>query len=342
MNSSLTRDQKHVETARIVGSWVACFLVATSWEVTYRILVEYPQWNQWDSFSYMGRNIAFAVACSLILATVHWVLLAVSARIDKVRSVFRILLWPEFGIATATLLGMVIWVLRYRLPLQSYPFSVQLTAALLITAVAYSASMLLARLVQRYILSRISRSYLIKTIVALAFGPIVIVFIVQSIRSSDHKALNRPDNSATHIVLISVDTLRRDFLGTYGSQYVQTPVIDQIASEGVRFDNAVCPMPLTGPSHMSMLTGLSPLLHGVLNNGFLLSKKIPTLTSLLRKEGFRTGGFVSGWPLQIQNSRLHPGFQKYDDNIAWIDYFDGAYCGRFVSKYVKKDLAKGA
>ncbi|MCI0414938.1 sulfatase-like hydrolase/transferase [bacterium] len=342
MNFSVVKDRRRVEPGTILGSWVACFFVATSWEVAFRILVEYSQWNQWDSLSYMGRNVAFAVACSLILGTFHWALLALSGRIEKVRSAFRVLLWPEFGIATATLLGMVIWVLRYRLPLQSYPFIIQLIVALLITAAAYYTCMRLARLVHRYVLSRLSRSFLIKIIAGLAFGPIVIVFLVQWVRSSNHLALNRPDNSATRIVLISVDTLRCDFLSTYGSPHVRTPVIDQIATEGARFDNAVCPMPLTGPSHMSMLTGLSPLIHGVFMNGFLLPKKIPTLTSILRKEGFRTGGFISGWPLQIQNSRLHPGFQKYDDNIAWIDYFGGAYSGRFVSKYFKKDLSKGA
>src|ERR1700736_2762547 len=83
------------------------------------------------------------------------------------------------------------------------------------------------------------------------------------------------------VIVISVDTLRADHLPAYGYRQVETPAIDALARDSVRFENAYCAVPLTLPSHAVILTGLLPYQNGVRDNiGFRLSEKTPTLASL--------------------------------------------------------------
>jgi arylsulfatase A-like enzyme len=58
-----------------------------------------------------------------------------------------------------------------------------------------------------------------------------------------------------HIVLISMDTTRSDYLSCYGYPHKTTPNIDAVAAEAVRFEHVIAPIPLTLPSHSTMMTG---------------------------------------------------------------------------------------
>ncbi|HEY4491094.1 MAG TPA: sulfatase-like hydrolase/transferase, partial [Acidobacteriota bacterium] len=81
-----------------------------------------------------------------------------------------------------------------------------------------------------------------------------------------------PSFPNANVLLITIDTIRPDRLSCYGSSN-QTPNIDAIAREGLLFENAFCQVPLTFPSHTSILTGLFPLRHGVHQNGLELFDK---------------------------------------------------------------------
>ncbi|GAF82716.1 unnamed protein product, partial [marine sediment metagenome] len=70
-----------------------------------------------------------------------------------------------------------------------------------------------------------------------------------------------------NVVLITLDTLRSDHVGCYGYRGVKTPALDALAASGVRFADAVTPVPTTLPAHASILTGEYPPRHGVRNNG---------------------------------------------------------------------------
>jgi arylsulfatase A-like enzyme len=97
-----------------------------------------------------------------------------------------------------------------------------------------------------------------------------------------------------NIVLITVDTLRADALGLYaGGKARRTPNIDGLGREGVVFDNAVCPMPQTRPSHFSILTSQYPREHGVVNNAIALPDGATTLAEVLKSSGWETAGFVA-------------------------------------------------
>ncbi len=134
---------------------------------------------------------------------------------------------------------------------------------------------------------------------------------VQSARSN-----RRPEpKEAPSVVLITLDTFRRDAMGAYGDGPSATPRLDQLASEGILFLDAVTPMPETAPSHASMLTGLHPLRHHVLSNGHHLSTAHETLPQVLAGEGWATGAFGSSFAVDARTG-LDRGFQSYDDALA--------------------------
>lgn len=117
------------------------------------------------------------------------------------------------------------------------------------------------------------------------------------------------------VVLISVDTLRADHLPPYGYTGVETPAIDALARDSIRFENAYSHVPLTLPSHAVLLTGLLPYENGVRDNmGFRLAESHPTLATLLRAEGYATGAAVSSYVLRSDRG-LSSGFDHYDDQM---------------------------
>ena len=119
-----------------------------------------------------------------------------------------------------------------------------------------------------------------------------------------------------NVLLISIDTLRADVVGAYGGTEAGTPTIDALARGGVLFERAVAHVPMTLPSHASMLTSLIPPSHGVRDNGtFVLADRHETLTELLHESGYRTGAFVGAFVLD-SNFGLDQGFDVYDDDLA--------------------------
>ncbi len=119
--------------------------------------------------------------------------------------------------------------------------------------------------------------------------------------------------AAQNILIVSVDTLRADRVGVYGYQKGKTPAMDSLAKRGVIFKNTVSPTPFTLPSHISLMTGLIPPVHGVQDNGgFYLNNNIVTLAELLKAKGYKTGAFVGAFPLDSRFG-LNQGFDFYDD-----------------------------
>ncbi len=128
--------------------------------------------------------------------------------------------------------------------------------------------------------------------------------------------LQTQPSSHPNLLLVSIDTVRADHVGCYGYKLIQTPYIDLLASEGVRFNTAVSQVPLTLPSHCTILTGTYPAYHGVRDNvGYRLSESKTTLAKILKGQGYQTAAFIGAYVL---NSRfgLGQGFDEYDDRIA--------------------------
>ena len=122
-----------------------------------------------------------------------------------------------------------------------------------------------------------------------------------------------------NVLLITLDTTRADRLGCYGYSAAKTPVLDRLAQQGVLFERAYAPVPLTLPSHASMLTGLYPPEHGLRNNGQgALPSGLPTLATELQAAGYETGAFVAAFVLDHKFG-LQRGFETYNDDLSTAD-----------------------
>jgi choline-sulfatase len=123
-----------------------------------------------------------------------------------------------------------------------------------------------------------------------------------------------PDASALNILLITLDTTRADHLGCYGYSPAKTPNLDRLAGEGIRFARVYCQSPMTLPSHVSILSGLYPVAHGVRNNGHVLPAGIRSLVEILKGRGYTTAAFVSSFSVDSRFG-LDRGFDVYDDTF---------------------------
>lgn len=92
-----------------------------------------------------------------------------------------------------------------------------------------------------------------------------------------------------NVVLVTLDTTRADRLGAYGRANAGTPNLDRLAASGVRFADAWSVVPITLPAHLSMMTGCTPVTHGVRDNGGTkYDGRIPTLATRFAANGYRT------------------------------------------------------
>lgn len=145
------------------------------------------------------------------------------------------------------------------------------------------------------------------------------------------------------VVLISIDTCRADYLGCYGYSRPTTPNIDKLSEQAVLFENVVSPLPITLPSHCSIMTGTIPPYHGVRNNSdYKLAESNLTLAEVLRENAFATGAIVSAFVLDAQFG-LDQGFDSYNDsfdepvrNLLYFSERRGAEASRFAGQWLEK------
>ena len=124
-------------------------------------------------------------------------------------------------------------------------------------------------------------------------------------------ALAGPPN----VVLVTIDTVRADFLHAYGHT-IETPTTDRLAREGVLVEDATVQAPQTRPSHTSILTGRYPWEHGVHDNfSPPLADTVPTLATVLKARGYRTGAFIGSYVLS-STAGLKRGFDVYDEPFS--------------------------
>lgn len=118
------------------------------------------------------------------------------------------------------------------------------------------------------------------------------------------------------VLLLTLDTVRADHLGCYGHADAETPILDGLAARGVRFADAITPVPITLPAHASILTGLLPPSHAVrLNGAHRLDPDAITLAEILGRAGYATGAVVAATVLESSRG-LDQGFDHYDDAIS--------------------------
>lgn len=124
------------------------------------------------------------------------------------------------------------------------------------------------------------------------------------------RKLSPPD-----VYLVTIDTLRADHVHCYGYDRVETPTLDGLAKEGIRFSQAFTPSPITNTSHTTILTGLLPSHHGVTDFAVPLASSHLTLAEVLKKKGYHTGAFIGAVILDSKTLApgLDRGFDFYDN-----------------------------
>ena len=259
----------------------------------------------------------------LLLGTLNVLIMGVVALAFGVVTGFVHLLLPntrkprvlaiQFGLTGLGLVAYYLWQLAFTV----YDEQGRLFAAIIVaTMPAFFA--IVTYVNTHFVLRKID----LGKVYRFSFGPIALVLSVMTVistgagyqisRQSGGFALE-DDQS---VLLITVDTLRRDYVSAYGEPHTApTPRMDALAKEGVLFLDATTPMPETAPAHASMLTGLHPIRHGVLSNSHKLSPTQATLTEKLRLEGYATSAFVSSFAVHSRTN-IDQGFDTFDDDFS--------------------------
>jgi arylsulfatase A-like enzyme/Flp pilus assembly protein TadD len=125
-----------------------------------------------------------------------------------------------------------------------------------------------------------------------------------------------------NVLLITIDTLRADWLSCYGSEHLDTPNIDSLAERGVLFSRAFANTSTTLPSHANILLGTTPPYHGVHDNiNFVVREEFLTLAEYLKDHGYSNGAFIGAFPLNAKFG-LNQGFDTYDDDMDRLPFQD--------------------
>ena len=140
----------------------------------------------------------------------------------------------------------------------------------------------------------------------------IIILLVVGGWSYIQPTLLKKDVSVERVILITIDTLRADHLGSYGYVRNTSPFFDRIAKHGVLFKNAFAPMATTAPSHASLFTSLYPIQHGVLKNGHKLDDSFVTMAETFQEMGYKTAGIVST-NRHFEAGNIHQGFEYFDE-----------------------------
>lgn len=138
-----------------------------------------------------------------------------------------------------------------------------------------------------------------------------------------------------NVIIISVDTLAANHLGTYGYSRNTSPYIDAFAKSGIQYNKAYTALPCTFPSYVSLFTGKYPNNNKNLDNNpdsLVLNDKEATLAESFKASGYKTAGFVSNGLLNPKKDGVNRGFETYDgvdkNDKQYAIRADGLYTGQ--------------
>jgi len=329
------RPARSNHSGRVIGILLFLIITASSYSRMYGLLLTYKLVDPRAAFPIMG--ILF-VAC--LVARVA----AISIGRIYNPSAWDRMLGGQYALAAGTSVFVFGTMMSlYRSTSLSMPFDGG--------DIIYYPIFLLAGIIAWAILSRLFR-FLSNRNSLFTPGLIVLLIIITLLLFVRPAAPDNPDvhnpnlyKRGRNVVLISIDTLRYDRLHCNGNETIETPSIDTLSEQSINFDNCIVPMPITVPSHCSMMTGLTPRNHGVRSMMSPLADSHLTLAEILAQEGFTCGGFTAVSLISGQNSALDQGFHYYDD--YWI--FEGesvyfprevkySYAGRILNKFLAERI----
>lgn len=215
----------------------------------------------------------------------------------------------------------------YQAPLISWTSFLGGTSFLALVAISYLITRRVATSIFRNL--RFDRpAIMLKVSATTAVAGLAVATCILSINMkqplvSDAKHLASADQDKPNVVLIVMDCARADMLSVYGYSLPTTPILENFATESVKYDHAIVTAPWTLPSHASMFTGLLPSQHkahmipnGVTNSIRPLDNRFDTLAESLTREGYKTGAVVANAACLNRDLGMGQGFQYYDDRVT--------------------------
>ncbi len=152
----------------------------------------------------------------------------------------------------------------------------------------------------------------VRGLIARAGVKIAVVFGLGAIAACNGTRPTGP-SERPNVLLITVETLRADHVGSYGYRRNTTPNLDRLAAQGARFENTLAQAPFTLPSIASLMTGRTPPGHGVRNHPAILAPELETLAERFRAAGYQTAAMTRHTWLR-RKSGLDQGFDEYHNN----------------------------
>jgi arylsulfatase A-like enzyme len=270
--------------------------------------------NSWIYHGQMTRvHLIRTLQAHLILSIIIILTIAIFLWLQQKRSETYLdrsrLITNQIALSISIWLFLIFFIKAHLIWLRTHLFSME---GFLWTALIIAGSILIFFVI-RHLAIRISQRTSPKNLLAGIFLICAIVTIADAY--IDRKANLPPYASASkqpNILLIVVDTLRPDFISSYGFPHLITPNIDALANEGVVYENAISTSPWTTPSHASLFTGQYPSRNGVDGRNILLDPASKTLAAELSRSGFQTAGFINNVYIRRQTG-LGRGFQQYEE-----------------------------
>ena len=145
---------------------------------------------------------------------------------------------------------------------------------------------------------------------------IVFAVCLASVFAATSVAAERPN-----VLVIVTDDMRWDCLSCAGHPYLQTPHLDRLAREGVRFRNAFCTTSLCSPSRACILSGQYAHRHKVTNNFTEYPVDLPSYPARLQQAGYKTA-YIGKWHMGEENDDIRPGFDHFVTHRGQGKYFD--------------------
>jgi len=247
-----------------------------------------------------------------LLGLIPFGLVYLLTKIRGLRFIFRggvVRSLVAFNIVLLILIYLIVPIDRV-LPSQRSVLGVLLTVLfLLILLVGYAVIVMLVGWVTDRLGERL-KLVLGSVIITLGLFMVVMGFVVSVVY--DLGPLQGGDDLSPNVIIISIDTLRKDHLSCYGYEGCKTPNIDEFAEKSVVFENCIAPAPHTVPSMASLLTGVYPMVHGC---RFIpltpINDDIQTLSQILKLYGYHTE-FYTANPILDINRGFNRGFDYYE------------------------------
>jgi arylsulfatase A-like enzyme len=159
-----------------------------------------------------------------------------------------------------------------------------------------------------------------------------------------------PDSAKPNIIFIMADDMGYGDLGSYGQTVIQTPYLDKMAKEGLRFTNCYAGSTVCAPSRSVLMTGLHTGhttvrgnfgKYGVVglaggNGRVPLNETDITVAEVLKDAGYTTG-ITGKWGLGEPNTSGHPNDQGFDE---WFGYLNQRRAHSYYPDYIWKDQTK--